>query len=199
MSPVRSLERRQITVLFCDVVGWSSLAQQVDPEELADLIRAYRRRCATIVATARGLIAQYVGDGVVAYFGYPDAHEDAAERAVRAALDITERTTVRRRWSWYASESPRAASSSASWNRPKGAPRSPRSARRPIWRRVFSRSLKQAPSSCRSRHSVCVRGMFEYQNLGLHGSKGSPKGCRRGACSAKAAPRAVFTRYMHRT
>ena len=54
MSPVRSLERRHITVLFCDVVGWSSLAQRVDPEELADVIRAYRRRCATIVATARG-------------------------------------------------------------------------------------------------------------------------------------------------
>ena len=53
MSPVRSLERRQITVLFCDVVGWSSLAQQVDPEELADIIRAYRRRCATIVSTPR--------------------------------------------------------------------------------------------------------------------------------------------------
>jgi class 3 adenylate cyclase/tetratricopeptide (TPR) repeat protein len=91
MSPVRSLERRQITVLFCDVVGWSSLAQQVDPEELADLIRSYRRRCATIVATHEGLIAQYVGDGVLAYFGYPDAHEDDAEQAIRAALDITTR------------------------------------------------------------------------------------------------------------
>jgi len=89
MNPVRSLERRQITVLFCDVVGWSSLARQVDPEELADVIRAYRRRCATIVARQEGLVAQYVGDGVLAYFGYPDAHEDDAERAIRAALDIT--------------------------------------------------------------------------------------------------------------
>jgi class 3 adenylate cyclase/tetratricopeptide (TPR) repeat protein len=88
MSFSRSLERRQITVLFCDVVGWSSLAQQVDPEELADLIRAYRQRCATIVSRHDGLVAQYVGDGVVAYFGYPDAQEDAAERAIRAALDI---------------------------------------------------------------------------------------------------------------
>src|SRR5215831_4739457 len=91
MSQVRSLERRQITVLFCDVVGWSSLAQQVDPEELADVIRAYRRRCATIVSRHQGLVAQYVGDGVVAFFGYPDAHEDAAERAIRAALDIVKR------------------------------------------------------------------------------------------------------------
>jgi class 3 adenylate cyclase/tetratricopeptide (TPR) repeat protein len=89
MSAVRSLERRQITVLFCDVVGWSSLAQQVDPEELADVIRAYRRRCAAIVAANEGMVAQYVGDGVLAYFGYPDAHEDDAERAIRAALDIT--------------------------------------------------------------------------------------------------------------
>src|SRR3954467_1497028 len=88
MSPARSLERRQITVMFCDVVGWSSLAHQVDPEELADLIRAYRRRCATIVSKHEGWVAQYVGDGVLAYFGYPDAHEDDAERAIRAALDI---------------------------------------------------------------------------------------------------------------
>lgn len=89
MSPVRSLERRQITVVFCDVVGWSSLAQQVDPEELADVILAYRRRCAAVVARHGGMVAQYVGDGVLAYFGYPDAHEDDAERAIRAALDIT--------------------------------------------------------------------------------------------------------------
>ena len=88
MSPVRSLERRQITVLFCDVVGWSSLAQQVDPEELADVVRDHCRRCATLVAKHEGFVAQYYGDGVLAYFGYPEAHEDDAERAIRAALDI---------------------------------------------------------------------------------------------------------------
>jgi class 3 adenylate cyclase/tetratricopeptide (TPR) repeat protein len=84
----RSPERRQITVLLCDVVGYSSLAQRVDAEELADLIVTYRRHCATSVARHEGTVAQYIGDGVVAFFGYPDAHEDDAERAIRSALEI---------------------------------------------------------------------------------------------------------------
>src|SRR5262245_7461278 len=82
------LERRQVTVLWCDIVGWSALAHQLDAEELADVIRAYRRRCATMVARHGGMVAQYVGDGVLAYFGFPRAHEDDAERAIRAALGL---------------------------------------------------------------------------------------------------------------
>ena len=85
---VRSPDPRQITVMLCDVVDWTLLAQRMDPEELAEVAQLYRRRCATIIARHGGLVAQYLGDGVLAYFGYPDAHEDDAERAVRAALDI---------------------------------------------------------------------------------------------------------------
>ncbi|HEX6020166.1 MAG TPA: adenylate/guanylate cyclase domain-containing protein, partial [Burkholderiaceae bacterium] len=88
MSSVRSLERRQLTVMLCDLVAWTSLAQHLDPEDLAEVIQAYRRRCADTVAAHGGTIAQYVGDGVLAYFGYPRAHEDDAERAIRAALAI---------------------------------------------------------------------------------------------------------------
>jgi class 3 adenylate cyclase/predicted ATPase len=90
-SRTRSPERRQITVLLCDIVGYSSLAQRVDAEELVDLIVMYRRHCATSVARHEGFVAEYVGDGVLAFFGYPDAHEDDAERAIRAALDIVAR------------------------------------------------------------------------------------------------------------
>ncbi len=85
---VRSAEPRQVTVVLCDVVGWTTLAQDTEPEELAEIAQCYRRRCAAIVASHGGIVAQYLGDGVLAYFGYPTAHEDDAERAVRAALEI---------------------------------------------------------------------------------------------------------------
>ncbi|HET7528529.1 MAG TPA: AAA family ATPase, partial [Burkholderiaceae bacterium] len=87
-SAGRTLERRQLTVMLCDLVAWTALAQHLDPEELAEVIQAYRKRCAATVAAHGGTIAQYVGDGVLAYFGYPRAHEDDAERAIRAALAI---------------------------------------------------------------------------------------------------------------
>lgn len=88
MSAAPPLERRQLTVMLCDLVAWTALAQHLDPEDLVDVIQAYRRRCADTVAAHGGTIAQYVGDGVLAYFGYPRAHEDDAERAIRAALAI---------------------------------------------------------------------------------------------------------------
>ena len=81
-------ERRQLTVMFCDLVGSTSLSQQLDPEELRDVIRAYQLACGEVVRDFDGHIAQYLGDGVLVYFGYPRAHEDDAERAVRAGLGI---------------------------------------------------------------------------------------------------------------
>jgi len=83
-------ERRQVTVLFSDLVGSTALATVLDPEDLGRLIRRYQDACAGAVARFDGYIAKFMGDGVLAYFGYPQAHEDAAERSVRAALAIVD-------------------------------------------------------------------------------------------------------------
>jgi class 3 adenylate cyclase len=83
-----SAERRQVTVMFCDLVGSTALSSRLDPEDLRDVIAAYHRCVATKVTSWRGFVAKYMGDGVLIYFGYPQAHEDDAERAVRAALAI---------------------------------------------------------------------------------------------------------------
>lgn len=89
MTLPRAPERRRLTVLMCDIVGSTSLALRLDPEELADVIQAFRRRCDTIVERHDGVVARWIGDGMLAYFGYPRAHENDAERAIRAALDLT--------------------------------------------------------------------------------------------------------------
>ncbi|HWP91302.1 MAG TPA: adenylate/guanylate cyclase domain-containing protein [Thermodesulfobacteriota bacterium] len=83
-------ERRQITVMFCDLVGFTSLSGQIDPEELREIVTAYQRGCAEIIYKHGGHIAQYLGDGLLVYFGYPITHEDTAQRAVRAGLEIVE-------------------------------------------------------------------------------------------------------------
>jgi class 3 adenylate cyclase/predicted ATPase len=83
-------ERRQLTVLFCDLVDSTMLASQLDPEELRAVVRAYQDTCAKVIARFEGHIAQYLGDGLLVYFGYPQAHEDDAQRAVRAGLGIVE-------------------------------------------------------------------------------------------------------------
>ncbi len=79
-------ERRQLTVMFCDLVGSTSLSSRLDPEDLREVIAAYHRAVGEIVAGFDGFVAKYMGDGVLVYFGYPRAHEDDAERAVRAGL-----------------------------------------------------------------------------------------------------------------
>jgi class 3 adenylate cyclase len=83
-------ERRQLTVLFCDLVDSTTLARQLDPEDLRTVVRAYQETCAKVIARFEGHIAQYLGDGLLVYFGYPLAHEDDAQRAVRAGLGIVE-------------------------------------------------------------------------------------------------------------
>jgi class 3 adenylate cyclase len=83
-------QRRQVTVLFSDLVGSTALATALDPEDMSGLIRRYQDACAGAVARFDGYIAKFMGDGVLAYFGYPQAREDAAERSVRAALAIVE-------------------------------------------------------------------------------------------------------------
>ena len=83
-------ERRQLSVVFCDLVGSTELAQGLDPEQYRELIRTYQSACAGVVSRYDGHIAQYLGDGVLVYFGYPAAHEDDAHRAVRVGLEMVE-------------------------------------------------------------------------------------------------------------
>src|SRR5262245_23548861 len=81
-------ERRHLTVMICDLVGSTALSTRLDPEDMRAVIDAYHAACARITRTYDGFIAEFRGDGILAYFGYPLAHEDNAERTVRAALDI---------------------------------------------------------------------------------------------------------------
>jgi predicted ATPase/class 3 adenylate cyclase len=83
-----SAERRQLTVMFCDLVGSTALSARLDPEDLRGIISAYHRCCTELIERNGGFVAKYMGDGVLAYFGYPHAHEHDAERAIRAALAL---------------------------------------------------------------------------------------------------------------
>ena len=89
-SHTSDAERRQLTVLFCDLVDSTPLASQLDPEDLREVVQAYQEACAKVIARFEGHIAQYLGDGLLVYFGYPLAHEDDAQRAVRTGLGIVE-------------------------------------------------------------------------------------------------------------
>ncbi len=88
-APRPDAERRQLTVMFVDLVGSTALSTQLDPEDMREVIRAYQNAVAGEIARFDGHVAKFMGDGVLAYFGYPKAHEDEAERAVRAGLAIT--------------------------------------------------------------------------------------------------------------
>ncbi len=103
-SELAAGERRQLTVMFCDLVRSTALSEKLDPEELRALLHDYRTQCGNVIARYEGFVARYVGDGILTYFGWPKAHEEDAERALRAALDIvqalkgassTERLSVR--------------------------------------------------------------------------------------------------------
>ena len=83
-------ERRQLTVMFCDIVNYTDLAHRLDPEELKAIIRDYRKVCTKVVAHYDGYVAQYLGDGLMVYFGWPGAHEDDGERCVRSALEVVQ-------------------------------------------------------------------------------------------------------------
>jgi class 3 adenylate cyclase len=89
-APSHDGERRQITVMFCDLVGFTALAARLDAEELRELMRAYRSKGREVVARYEGHVAQFLGDGLMVYFGWPRAHEDDAERCLCAALEIVQ-------------------------------------------------------------------------------------------------------------
>ena len=88
VPPTPDAERRQLTVMFCDLVDSTRLASQLDPEEYRDIVRAYQRVCSEVITRFDGHLAQLLGDGLLVYFGYPHAHEDDAQRAVRTGLGI---------------------------------------------------------------------------------------------------------------
>jgi class 3 adenylate cyclase len=87
-KPHDTAERRQVTVMFSDLVGSTALSARMDPEDLREVISAYQKAVAATVQRFGGFVAKYMGDGVLVYFGYPQAHEDDAERAVRAGLEL---------------------------------------------------------------------------------------------------------------
>jgi class 3 adenylate cyclase len=89
-APPAEAERRQLTVMFCDLVGSTALSARLDPEDLRAVIGAYHRSCAAVIERGGGFVAKYMGDGVLAYFGYPRADEHDAERGVRAGLALVE-------------------------------------------------------------------------------------------------------------
>jgi class 3 adenylate cyclase len=86
--PLDTAERRQVTVMFSDLVGSTALSARMDPEDLREIIWAYQKCVAETVRRFDGFVAKYLGDGVLVYFGYPHAHEDDAERAVQAGLEL---------------------------------------------------------------------------------------------------------------
>ncbi len=85
---VPEAERRQLTLMFCDLVGSTQLSTQLDPEVYRDVVRSYQTTCSNVIERFEGYIAQYLGDGLLVYFGYPVAHEDDAQRAIHAALGV---------------------------------------------------------------------------------------------------------------
>jgi class 3 adenylate cyclase len=88
-------ERRHLTVMFCDLVGSTEIAHKLDPEEWRDLVASYQRAASTAIERFDGHVAKYLGDGVMAYFGYPRAHERDAEHAVHAGLAILDAISAR--------------------------------------------------------------------------------------------------------
>src|ERR1700733_6703414 len=91
-QPQNAAERRQLTVMFVDLVGSTALSARLDPEDMREVVGAYHRCCEDLITKAGGFVAKYMGDGVLAYFGYPQAHEHDAERAVHAGLALVEAT-----------------------------------------------------------------------------------------------------------
>ncbi len=90
ITRVGEAERRQLTVMFCDLVGSTALSTRLDPEEYREVIRSYQDACAGMITRYDGYVAKFMGDGVLAYFGWPRGHENDAERAISAGLGVVE-------------------------------------------------------------------------------------------------------------
>ena len=171
----RPAERRQLTVLFCDLVGSTALSQRLDPESLRELMRGYQRACAAVIEDYGGHVAQYLGDGLMIYFGWPRAHEDDAERAVRASLEIIQAVKA-----VAAPEPLRVRIGIATGPVVVGEPPGREMHRRPRlrWakRRAWRPGCRGWPAPMRlsspRRRIACLGGAFEYADLGHHTLKG---------------------------
>ncbi|MEM1277515.1 MAG: adenylate/guanylate cyclase domain-containing protein, partial [Pseudomonadota bacterium] len=93
-APVALAEKRQVTILFCDLVGSTKISQSLDPEQMFELLGLYQRNAAEVIARYDGHVAQFLGDGVFVYFGYPTAHDDDSQRAILTAFDLIETTAA---------------------------------------------------------------------------------------------------------
>ena len=164
--------------MFVDLVGSTALSARLDPEDMREVIGTYHRCCATSIERNGGFVAKYMGDGVLAYFGYPQAHEHDAERAVRAGLASSRQrrsskpsraypcrcgSASRLGWSWSAISSARAPPTSRRW-----------SARRRTSRRGFRRSPNRTPSSSPRARAGCSATCSSFRTSGRKTSRASP-------------------------
>ena len=166
--------------MFCDLVGSTALSTQLDPEELREVIQAYRETCATVIRRFDGHLAKYIGDGLLVYFGYPLAHEDDAQRAVRTGLEIVEAIQQLPLQTHTATTSP----ASPHWHshragggrgdgrgRPTGTPGDCGRDARTLPPGCKSKPSPTAWSSVRATYRL-VQGLFECQELGPQTLKG---------------------------
>jgi class 3 adenylate cyclase len=147
-------ERRQLTVMFCDLVGSTPLSVRFDPEDLREIVGAYHRCVADTVGRFAGFVAKYMGDGVLIYFGYPEAHEDNTERAVRAGLAVSSEPTAL----LYGAE-----------NRGASIPAWPSST--PIWSRTASPSRSRSMPATASATAAVRAGSRARRRARAYGSR----------------------------
>ena len=153
-------ERRQITVMFCDLVGSTAMSARLDPEDMREIIGAYHRCCASCIERDGGFVAKYMGDGVLAYFGYPQAHEHDAERGMQAGLGIvveTPKLATAAGPPCTCGSASRPTRSSSAISSDRGRRRSAASSAR---RRLSLRGCKRSPSRTRSSSPTAYEGCF---------------------------------------
>ena len=192
--PLESAERRQVTVMFCDLVGSTALSARMDPEDLREVIAAYHKCVAETVRRFGGFVAKYMGDGVLVYFGYPQAHEDDAERAVRAGLELIEAVGELKTQCAAANPCWHCHRAGRGW-RPDRIGRARRSVASSARRQTLRRACKGLPSRTRSS-SPRARENFSaisssLQTSGQETSKASPGRCGRGRRCGQARSRAA--------
>ena len=191
-------DRRQLTVMFADLVGSTALSSRLDPEDLSELIRKYQNTVVGEIARFEGHVAKFLGDGVLAYFGWPQAHEDEAERAVRAGLQLTAAVATLKTTTGeslpHAWALQRGSSSSAKSSARKRRERGQWSVRRQILRRGCRNLPRPAAWSSPSARVGCW-GIFSLiRSLGGCISKDLPNQCELGPWSVRVPPPAVSTR-----